>query len=208
MVWTLFNQNSSFWLFVCSEVCFFCCLQSTFVSMFCLLFTINPCALETSKPYARLMFKFRCQFELVPLTTPLWNGVNLVCVSSITFNFNYCKVIGKPHFCITKIHANTTTSPSFVKTFIDSCFCDLVFQDRWFEREVNGIFLFTTINEHILLSIASMASSKVWFIHFPLLFVVATLLIHRLLRFGFDACWGGIVTFSNACWSNMLEHRL
>jgi hypothetical protein len=43
-------------------------------------------------------------------------------------------------------------------------------------------------------------------IHFPLLFVATTLLIHGLLRFGrFDASLGGTFSFSNACWSNMLQ---
>jgi len=87
------------------------------------------------------------------------------------------------------MHAITITFPSFVKTFIDSCFHDLVFQDRWSKREVNGIFLFITINEHILLSIASMVSSKVWFFHFPLLFVIATLITHGLLWFGCMLRW-------------------
>jgi len=98
------------------------------------------------------------------------------------------------------MHAITITFPSFVKTFIDSCFHDLVFQDRWSKREVNGIFLFITINEHILLSIASMVSSKVWFFHFPLLFVIATLITHGLLWFGCMLRWD--LFFSNACWSN------
>lgn len=50
-------------------------------------------------------------------------------------------------------------------------------------------------NEHAPFSITSMVPSKVWSIHFSLLFVVTTLLIDGPLQFGFDVGWGGTFFF-------------
>ncbi len=99
------------------------------------------------------------------------------------------------HLSITKIHGTIVASSSYFRTLTSPCFHDLVFLDKWFEREVTGMFLymFVTFNKHVPFSTTSMVSSKAWSIYFHVLFVVTSLLIRGPLQFGLGVGWGGTI---------------
>ncbi len=137
---------------------------------------INPCALETFNPFATLMLIYGCfqlnQYHEVFFGTSCLNGVGLVWVRLTNFIFNCCSLIESPHSYIPRTHATIVTSSSFVNTHVGPIFMFLVIPFKWLEKELNGMFqnLLAFLNERVPLSIASMASSNDWSIHFPFFF--------------------------------------
>ncbi len=107
------------------------------------------------------------------------NGVGLVWVSSVTFIFICCNVIENPHSYIPRIHGIIIISSSCVNTIVSPIFPLLVLPFKWSKRELGGMFqdLFAFFNECVPFSIASMASSNVWFVQFPFFLIGGTLLI-------------------------------
>ncbi len=82
---------------------------------------------HTSTLYFFVVFTFGLIVEFVK---EFGSASLQVFVRSTTFNFNCCKIIDKPHFCITKIRATIATFSSYVKTLVGTCFCELVILDK------------------------------------------------------------------------------
>jgi hypothetical protein len=90
-----------------------------------------------------------------------------------TFILNCCSVIENPHSYISRIHAITITSSSYLNTLASP-----IFPFKWLKRELGGMFqdLLAFFNECVPFSIASMVSSNVWFVHFPFFLIGGVLL--------------------------------
>lgn len=67
-----------------------------------------------------------------------WNGISLVCVSSMTFIFNCTRFIDHLHSLIPKIHAIIVTS-SFINILDGFIFLDFFLPFEWLKRKVRGI---------------------------------------------------------------------
>lgn len=83
-------------------------------------------------------------------------------------------LIDSLHFYIPRIHPTIVASSSFVNTLDGSIFLDLVFPAIRFDEKKKYISLFNSLFHWICpLSITSMASSNVWFVHlFYFIFLV------------------------------------
>jgi hypothetical protein len=71
---------------------------------------------------------------------PFWNGVALICVSSVTFIINYYRLINNSHSCIANVHVIISALFFFVNTFPGPVFQNLVFPFRWLAKEFIGMF--------------------------------------------------------------------
>jgi hypothetical protein len=138
------------------------------------------------------------------------NSVGFVWVNFATFIFNSCNVIKNPHSYIPRIHAIIVTSSSYVNTLASPIFPLFVFPFKWSKRELGGMFqdLLTVLNECVPFSTASMASSNVWFVHFPFFLIGWTLLTTWHGYLVFNVGYGGTFSLSKVTWSITTLHCL
>ncbi len=99
--------------------------------------------------------------------------VALVYVSSITFIFNYFRLMDSPHSYIVNVHAITIASSSSISTPLIPIFLNLVFPFKWSKKELIGMFhdLLALLKECLPISTTSMVASNASFVHMPLLVV-------------------------------------
>ncbi len=122
---------------------------------------------ETFNPFACIMimlgYLFWNHFNQEFLGTSSLNGVGIICVIFVTFNFNCCMVMDNPHSYITNVHSTMGLFSSSINTPIGPILQLLVLPFiRWSDREVSGIphDQLTFHWEWVPISTTSIASSK------------------------------------------------